>query len=1003
VTTPSDYSGQRRGAPRADDPSARRAGSSTRIMGVQALDQSLNKVIGEFNKLADTVNKLGSRLQTHTNPTTGLTSANQAGITQQSGAPVGVGGGWRNSATSWLATKMQGFGPPGTPGMGYAALGGNYMPPPTPNGGGSTFGGAPAAGSAGPGAHLPENQGGARTPSWYTVPGQSKYGQTLNPRTWSTGQRATYGSIAALTAYSKAHEGDRTLMQSVAAEYAYSGDEGPIWDSMFRGTYGAQSTTDAAAANSTIAATAGYMPGSSQYSRLQGGAGAQAASIANPAISMAQGATAQAALGTMASTNLLRGLGINTYTKNGAQAGLYSVARQILARIDPNKSINTKEQVQAMLGLNGPIEVTLNNMVANGFIPAESRESLRSIMKEILTAQTHGVGAAELRQLNQAAAQGDGSANQSLQDMGIRNSLVARDQAKQGAQRDTDLETMGGFVSATKQATTALTGLRKALNHILGFAHIGDALGYGGGWLSSGFGSLLNMTPAGSALNMGSSVLSKIGGLFGGSAPTMSQSMTGGRTGGFAVRGVGGVAPTMSRGSSASHAGSGDGGGGGGQSSGGNAHAGVSFIAPRPGVDNLGPEGDFGPRTIGQGWHTGIDLDGPAGATIIASAAGTVINAGWGGRPDRDGGYGNCVTIDHGGGYLTLYCHMQSISVHKGSQVRQGQGIGTVGNTGSYSQGAHLHFELWVSGTPVNPVPYLHGRHANIKPGQAGSGSSSGGQSGTGQSLGDGVAFGSGHAVSGIGNFSEAAALAGGSGAGSSSTGTGSSSGSGNSGSSGGSVSTGGFGGISGGGSSTQNIALGKQMAARYGWGSGSEWKSLLTLWNHESGWRTTADNPSSSAYGIPQALTDLHDMPPGYGDGDHPGSGDPKVQIAWGLNYIKGRYGDPNKAWDFWQAHNWYDKGAWSLSKDETAKVHRGEMILPAQFAEAVRNQLQVPGWGGKTGGSGQVSIVFEEGSIKVGFSGPVSDSHARNAGKQIVDAMMDDTRMRALAAGDR
>lgn len=93
----------------------------------------------------------------------------------------------------------------------------------------------------------------------------------------------------------------------------------------------------------------------------------------------------------------------------------------------------------------------------------------------------------------------------------------------------------------------------------------------------------------------------------------------------------------------------------------------------------------------------------------------------------------------------------------------------------------------------------------------------------------------------------------------------------------------------------------GKQLAADRGWGD-DQFACLLPLWSHESGWRVNAENTSSGAYGIPQAL---------------PGSKmasiaddwrtNPVTQITWGLNYIGGRYGDPCGAWSSFQAKGWY------------------------------------------------------------------------------------------------
>jgi murein DD-endopeptidase MepM/ murein hydrolase activator NlpD len=98
--------------------------------------------------------------------------------------------------------------------------------------------------------------------------------------------------------------------------------------------------------------------------------------------------------------------------------------------------------------------------------------------------------------------------------------------------------------------------------------------------------------------------------------------------------------------------------------------------------------------------HAGVDIAAPIGTPIRAAGTGRVAIAG------ATGGYGNYTCIQHGGGISTCYGHQSRIGVSVGQSVRQGQVIGAVGNTGN-STGPHLHFEVRVGGSPVNPMGYL--------------------------------------------------------------------------------------------------------------------------------------------------------------------------------------------------------------------------------------------------------------------------------------------------------
>ena len=99
--------------------------------------------------------------------------------------------------------------------------------------------------------------------------------------------------------------------------------------------------------------------------------------------------------------------------------------------------------------------------------------------------------------------------------------------------------------------------------------------------------------------------------------------------------------------------------------------------------------------------HKGVDWGIPRGSAVVASSGGTVTKAGWG------GGYGYVVYIKHPGGIETRYAHCSKVLVSVGQTVKQGQRIALSGNTG-VSTGPHLHFEVRVNGTPVNPFSYIN-------------------------------------------------------------------------------------------------------------------------------------------------------------------------------------------------------------------------------------------------------------------------------------------------------
>lgn len=106
---------------------------------------------------------------------------------------------------------------------------------------------------------------------------------------------------------------------------------------------------------------------------------------------------------------------------------------------------------------------------------------------------------------------------------------------------------------------------------------------------------------------------------------------------------------------------------------------------------------------FGQRWgrlHGGVDIGVSSGSTVMASSAGTVVSAGW------NGDYGYCILLQHPDGRQTRYAHLNKVLVSAGESVSQGQKIGLSGNTGR-STGPHLHFEMIINGTRVNPLDYV--------------------------------------------------------------------------------------------------------------------------------------------------------------------------------------------------------------------------------------------------------------------------------------------------------
>ena len=154
------------------------------------------------------------------------------------------------------------------------------------------------------------------------------------------------------------------------------------------------------------------------------------------------------------------------------------------------------------------------------------------------------------------------------------------------------------------------------------------------------------------------------------------------------------------------NAGAGGGGGGGG----GGAPAPSGWARPSSGRHTSGYGQRYsqcGPNYCASGFHRGVDMAAGCGSGIYAASAGVVTMA-W-----PYSGFGNYVRIDHGGGVQTSYAHMSRIFVRAGQRVSAGETVGAEGETGN-SFGCHLHFEVYVHGSAVDPQPFMRARGISV-------------------------------------------------------------------------------------------------------------------------------------------------------------------------------------------------------------------------------------------------------------------------------------------------
>lgn len=942
-----------------------------------------------------------------------------------------------------------------------------------PNGGGPTFGGQPA--TAGPGG--PANGGGGGGPSHRadgppvldgggdqdpTHRGRPNFRPAVSAAVFTAGM-ADHAWQSLTQTHADANS-DSILLGTSAALQSY----GQHVDrrKMFSNGWYAQSAADQAAAMLGVSQATGNIAGSAGYNQFVGSV--KSGAIANPTLTASQVVQQTAGFYKPSGYSRLRTVGINTIGKNGHRASAISIANQVLAQVDPKGQIRDPESAAAavndpMSGLN----ITLTNWVSNGIIDSDQVDSIKSQITMILKARQKGIDPNRLQKLINERKPGN-AADKTLRHAHIGDDPTTSLKDTASAKRQPAIDSLEGFEKRLREASDAIVGFTNAItqnpvgryfNHIIG--QIRGELTQGPLGMLQEVTSLFTQAP-GPVKSVVSGIWHALGNPFAlpghGGSNEDRMSMVGSHGGGQGGSNEDRMSITGSQSGSAGFGGgtgepfrTGKPGMGGAVNSGGNqgskaqpkhhkkkAHGGTLSWPVVGAASHMGtPFGKKG-NMWASGHHTGQDIVVGTGTPVHASAAGTVTIAGY------YGSYGNHIIIDHGGGISTLYAHNSRIKVHVGAEVRKGQVIAFSGATGNVT-GPHVHFEVRINGTPVDPRRYVNGAALNMGGGgDAGAGAGSSG-SGTTDNNGSGQTFGGsvGSAVFGVGAseldiitsaLSGAGAMGFGSSgddSGSSDSGSGSGSGSGSVGGSG-SIKTGGGSGAGAVYRALRSAGFSKVIAA-----------GIMGNMQAESGFDPNiiqggghSPHPNTRAgYGLVQwtpgtklkgyignrratianEIAALRDQLQGRGPSPEGAAGaalkrahtPEEAARIFGLRYERyaGGVQTGREAAARRYAHA-YAKGAWDIPNDEIAQVHKGEMIFPKKDADQIRqillNGTPYKAKGNQAGSSSGPAITFGENSIVITIQGTGSTgSDGRAIGKAFVDSFTQDQRIKNLQMG--
>jgi cell wall-associated NlpC family hydrolase len=981
---------------------------ASRLLGTNGLQQAVDSLTTQVNKMSADVGKLVSSID-------GLT-----GSTKRST-------GTSSSASGWNA---------GSNSNRYSS-----------NGGGGSFGGS-------------GRQGGTRSNG-----GGGGFGALGAGSRLSAGVGAAMGVASALTQYGNKNMSNMMQMNFYGSQSALAGG-GTTGNNVamrmaFANNYAALNTTDAAQAAYINQYTFGnaVFNGQSNPAFVNGSRQANAFGYLSPTMGAATSATAAQQTFSARSRIMGQAYGLGSLNRN---ASMSTIAQGMMQRTFGNQKL-TAAQFNAAIQQGGSLNVNMQSWGAQMGWNQNTIQEYQNYLQGQVTAQNKGISSAQYSTLTQQAAGGNKSAISRLKSVGIGTSAFEAQRNLSSTQMTRQEDVNETMASAFTKTTNVINQFSQALTAMMKATGMDKLLGIGAGAaspVSNALGGFSGAFGAGAGLLGASRLLGGSGGLLGSLFGRGATSGLGamGANGVYNVTTVaGGAASTgllarMLPGAGALGAAALAGqttqntinsrtnrGGADtssfesamfnymGKSQSVRAAKAKEWFAAHPGA-NVDPKylqmlgGGYTPPTAPAGYGQGSSTTTTDGGSSVANGsssssganASSVVRAAetqlgtpyvWGGETPNK-------AMDCSG--LTQWAYSQAgvkIPRVAADQQKSAKAVDKnktqAGDLLFVGNPAH-HVVMSIGGGQIIEAPHPGAtvRIRSLNPGEfdsagrvvgsVGNSSSTTGTSASSNTLSTSQSRSGGDL--GMGGISEAAivaaALSGGGGGApvtsqaSSTTAAGVSS----AGSPTGSTPV-----ANGNNSKSALQSYAKALLAKYGWGG--QWGSFNALEMSEAGWDIHATNPSSGAYGLPQSLPASKMSSAG---ADWKTNGD--TQLSWMMDYIKGRYGSPDSAWAFHQKNNWYAAGAWNIDKDQGATVHKGEMIIPAQQAETIRqtliNSTNNPNVKKNAAGSG---ATIHLGGVTVNLPSTFTGSYqdAQDIGKAVTKAVAEQLRISTLQIG--